>query len=191
VRIKRFAAAAACTMTFSFSQPTFSDSLPPPSPKPEEFVLDECQQKLEDFVNSDTLPAYFWPSQGHYETMGFEFKKQLDEETWLVRLPKGWTRTIEEEMYSASIIDENSNQRVHIYCGENEELELVTTMLPRYRVEYEYLENRTMAYVIDAQLDGVIYVPDESFDISGQAEACESWLNQNYPGHQDPLAYWE
>lgn len=193
--IKGLVTAGAVILIFS-SVPAYSDSLRPPPPKPQEFVLNECQSKLVDFTNSDTLPASMWPSQGHYETIGFEFKQKLGDDSmhpdsWIVRLPKGWTRTIVDDMNGAYIIDENDNERVHVYCGENEELELMAMMLPRYRVEYEYTGHRTNAYVIDAQLDGTIYVPDEDFDISEQADVCESWLNQNYPGHEDPLAYWE
>lgn len=154
------------------------------------------------FVASQTLPIKC--PRDSLEKLGFKFGDLVDDIFIAVEMPKGWSKKPTDHSMWSDLIDSKGRKRGGIfYKAAFYDRNAHASLNTRYRVEGNYqlkLGKQSQYFVIDTATSEPVFStkiinisdPKSYWDIDeGVAQQARDWLQENYPDHEDVLAYWD
>lgn len=161
------------------------------------------------FVNSASLPKEMSQNctREKLEQCGIKFGDDIDEIFVSVQLPDGWSKQATEHAMHSSLLDDKGRIRAHIfYKAAFYDRRAWIRLVTRYSVQ-EFdpcdeagtaVEYGNHSHIRTAVKDGdtvvnVIGIRESSDHKTYDAHYAEAydWLNKNFPGWENPLAYWD
>jgi hypothetical protein len=159
----------------------------------------EGQQTLVRF--SDHLPKDIHPSSATRALVTkhtkIVFGEDIDDLFVKVSLPTGWHITATDHSMWSTLRDRHGSPRANIFFrAAFYDRRASITFLPRYYVSIFYVgDSLRCARVFDQATSEPVYVSEsvpvhdlETADALGTR--CKVWINENFPLHEDPFAYW-
>jgi hypothetical protein len=128
---------------------------------------------------------------------GIKFGDDADDIFVNVTLPPGWKlRATDHSMWS-DLLDANGCKRAAIfYKAAFYDRNASITFERRYRPDCDYAKPRSTFFVTDAKTGERLFTAGDCAyeDYKGKdplRDALTKWLDEHYPEHANPLAYWE
>lgn len=136
-----------------------------------------------------------------YAAWNIAILREVDGLFFAVQLPEGWKITGEEHPLWTRLLDEQNRPRALIfYKAAFYDRSAEIGPLQRYRVvtDYDTIRPGRIVTVVDRANEEVLYeagrVPNDQSEYYKEQDKLErmavTWLNEHYPDHQNPLAYW-
>lgn len=166
------------------------------------------KQGQQMLVRSEVLPKdTMRDTRQQFEAMGIKFGEDADDIFVFVTLPDGWKKVPTDHQMWSDLVDDKGRKRAEIfYKAAFYDRSAHMYLTRRYivssfeytdsngnRVEYDKHTNFAV-WVLDAdkplKLFGVRPAEYASKIEEEHTKQAHEWLNENYPNHQDPLAYW-
>jgi hypothetical protein len=159
-----------------------------------------------EFVMSDTLPIE--GTGGENEAillnLGFKLGEPVHGDTLFryAELPEGWKREGSGHSMWSYLVDAKGNKRASVfYKAAFYDRNAHMSLERRFHWSTHYNDDDTAySYVMDGDKEVfrsdvvVIRNSDRSYNhgvLDEAQEKTKTWLNQNYPDWQNPMAYWE
>lgn len=159
----------------------------------------------QELVNGTNFPLEMSPGREAYEKMGFAFGNPVDGIFVAATLPEGWRKEATDHSMWSHIIDAQGRKRVGIfYKAAFYDRRARATLEQRYVVQMIYPDMEWGAGLKEDE--GFIALVDGGKAILKQSEvfkrddyavcdpidkAFREELDEQYPDHRDPTAYWE
>lgn len=162
-------------------------------------------QGQKDFCASDVLPKDC-PRQ-ELERLGFKFGDDVDDIFVQAQFPGGWQKQATSHSMWSELIDNKGRRRAGIFYKAAFYDRSARMRLDRRYTINGYLEcdaaGNPGKYPETTHLKTAIMDAGEPLHIVGlrresehqkgdeQEKEASTWLSENYPDHNDPLAYWD
>lgn len=155
----------------------------------------------QDFVASETLPKDCPREQ--LEQLGFIFGDDADDIFINVKFPVGWTKKATEHSMHNDLLDDKGRVRGGIFYkaafyDRHADLHLVKRYVAslnwelREEIESTVKDNATGETIFKSERFSPERGSDEYWRIKDEIEAAAaSWLEANFPRHQDATEYWD
>lgn len=157
-------------------------------------VTTETRKRVSCYV-----PKNMTPTMEEYEGLGFTFKKADNSAEYLATLPEGWT--VSGHGYWKNIIDEKGRTRGRFFYNPIDDVKKgEMTLTPRYYIGSEKIFPRVIKSAIrivvnDANGSTIVTIGQCNMLYSGEynklVSTATDFLNQNFPGWENPTKYWD
>jgi len=173
----------------------------------------------QNFIESHTLPIdglewrgmrgdrYEMSPKQYLESQGFEFLEPDDDMFINVNFPEGWKIEATDHSMWTELVDDKGNKRAGIFykaafydCSAHIDLVRRYSAGQAFEHHESYVEGAVTFYVADK--DEIIFTTnsyeytkqyeDDYWEVSKHAQAdVDAYLAENYPDHDNPMAYWD
>ena len=160
-----------------------------------------------DFINSTTLPTKIMTENGKeiLEGFGIAFGEVVEGDHMFqyATLPEGWTREGTEHSMHSDVLDEKGRKRIGVfYKAAFYDRKAHLWVNKRYSYTQDYDRQGECQEIVEQITDcGEIIHETEPLALGGDEKRWEvsdrsikvaiTWLDEHYPGWNDPAAYWE
>lgn len=158
----------------------------------------------EALVASTLFPRAMTPAdRAKYEQLGFVFGVDVDDVFVNATMPAGWTRQPSDHSLYSYILDEKGRQRVIVgYKAAVYDRWANARLVRRYTIQAHYCadpsgdrDKATACYKV-FDIDTELHCSEWYRSRDREAEATHeqatiAWLDERFPEHNDPLAYWD
>lgn len=153
-------------------------------------------QGQKTFVAQQSLPID--GPRTELEALGFIFGEPIDDLFVSVKFPDGWTKKATDHSMHSDLLDEQGRKRGAIfYKAAFYDRRADMSLNVRYRAKSSYPNDRTTPNEFTVQdADGaVLYTAgtaaqDDYETRRAMQVLCDTWLDENFPDHRNPVAYW-
>ncbi len=159
----------------------------------------------ESFVESATLPVDM--SRKDKQILmdcGVKFGEVVEGDPLFqyAKLPEGWTVSGTDHSMHSELLDENSNKRAGIFYKAafyDRSASLQLTRKYGYTTDWNRMDEKQESVCQVKDGDTAIFSTEPvavtedcpSYEANDMTDAkAKSWLNENYPGWENPAAYW-
>ncbi len=133
-----------------------------------------------------------------YERLGFTVHGPADDDLFLATtMPEGWTRDATGHAMWSKVLDAQGRPRIDVFFkGAFYDRRAHATLRPRYRADCDRGEDNRMRWNAVDDADGSILLEGEWYQMGDfptdreMQGAANAWLDEHYPDHADPFAYW-
>lgn len=179
---------------------------------PDRAILNRESHGQQELVNSTVLPKKFnFCSKEQFEQMGIVYGEDVDDLFVEVTLPAGWKKEATNHSMWSKLMDEKGRERASIfYRAAFYDRDAHINITQRFHCMTQpvggYGQNTVRTHEECVVTDcgkvvwksGPVEIPtdqdkwlaridiDDRFLVEGKA-----WLEENYPGWDDPAAYWD
>jgi hypothetical protein len=128
---------------------------------------------------------------------GIQFGVDADDLFVNVTLPPGWKLQATDHSMWSDLLDADGVKRAGIfYKAAFYDRNASITFNGRYRQDSDYAKPRSTFYVVDTRTGERLFTAGDCAcdDYQGKEPlraAAKNWLDEQFPDHGDPLAYWE
>lgn len=163
-------------------------------------------QGQQQFAMSESLPIEcIGCTREQLEKIGIIFGDPVDDLFVAVKLPDGWRKaTTDHPLWTDLIDDKGCKRAMMFYKAAFYDRHAHISLTNRYSsgVDYDFIEDncRTKRRCVVKDIDNIIYQtkeiewnddrPDWEVERALEKEAND-WLDDHYPDHDNPLAYWD
>lgn len=143
-----------------------------------------------------TLPKNMLPGKDAFEALGFVFRKGGSEEGYQVTLPREW-EAVQHDVCVIILKDEKNRERGRIfYATQSQDSREFAELYIRYHVTYDWVDPG--AYRVSAKDfdDTILFVAGTcktmvSSRYNELIKKAQEYLDNRYPGWNDPSKHWD
>lgn len=162
-------------------------------------------QGQKDFVASETLPTKC--PRKELEELGFVFGEAADDIFTYVQFPEGWTKSPTDHSMWSDLVDDKGRRRGGIfYKAAFYDRSAHMNLDSRIRYSRDYDNDEVFQYKV--YRDGEVIHETEAVQPEGwtsgnryndaywaaedkASKEVNTWLEENYPDWENPMAYWD
>jgi hypothetical protein len=167
-------------------------------------ILNQEKRGQQEVVRSEILPRdvkeYRDPRSATelYAAMGIEIISEADDSFFCVKLPDGWTKQATDHSMWSKVLDEKGRERLSVfYKAAFYDRSAHAHLCRRYGFTglYDKSENADRTVIITdsgKEIHRFVFEVDNPRDTYEKYRILgESYLNEHYPDHRNPFAYWD
>lgn len=148
-----------------------------------------------DLVSANSRLPKDMGDQSVYEKMGIKFLDDADDIFVNVVLPEGWRLEATDHAMHSYVVDHKGRRRIAVfYKAAFYDRSANMHPLRRYTVQTQYGQGAPYVAIMDCDKELKASEPTAERDYAALDQlttAAREWLDDHYPDHKDPTAYWD